>query len=90
MVPTRSSNCSAVIVPTGVGMKLDEPALAYMEGLWKNRGRPMPENNRKQAMLPESADVLTAEHQRVFLPNPLAGCPMADMAEMADGLAAWE
>ena len=38
----------------------------------------------------ESADILTALHQRVFLPNPLAGCPMADMAEMADVLAAWE
>ena len=50
----------------GVGMKLDEPALAYMEGLWKSRGRPMPENNRKQAMLPEPADVLT---------NPIGTAP---------------
>ncbi|HWR83085.1 MAG TPA: quinolinate synthase NadA [Candidatus Deferrimicrobium sp.] len=38
----------------------------------------------------ESADILTADHQTVFLPNPLAGCPMADMAEMADVLEAWE
>lgn len=38
----------------------------------------------------ESADILTAPHQKVYLPNPLAGCPMADMAEMADVLAAWE
>ncbi|MCP4684930.1 MAG: quinolinate synthase NadA [bacterium] len=38
----------------------------------------------------ESAEILTAEHQNVFLPNPLAGCPMADMAEMADVLEAWE
>jgi quinolinate synthase len=38
----------------------------------------------------ESADVLTADHQMVYLPNPLAGCPMADMAEMADVLEAWE
>lgn len=38
----------------------------------------------------ESADILTPDHQRVFLPNPLAGCPMADMAEMADVLQAWE
>jgi len=38
----------------------------------------------------ESADILTADHQMVFLPNPLAGCPMADMAEMADVLEAWE
>lgn len=38
----------------------------------------------------ESADILTADHQSVYLPNPLAGCPMADMAEMADVLAAWD
>ena len=37
----------------------------------------------------ESADILTAEHQNVYLPNPLAGCPMADMAEMADVMEAW-
>ncbi|MFQ5499044.1 MAG: quinolinate synthase NadA, partial [Candidatus Zixiibacteriota bacterium] len=38
----------------------------------------------------ESADILTSVDQMVFLPNPLAGCPMADMAEMADVLEAWE
>ncbi len=38
----------------------------------------------------ESADVLTEDHQTVYLPNPLAGCPMADMAEMTDVMAAWE
>jgi len=38
----------------------------------------------------ESADILTAAHQNVYMPNPLAGCPMADMAEMADVLEAWE
>ncbi|MFH1374593.1 MAG: quinolinate synthase NadA [bacterium] len=38
----------------------------------------------------ESADILTSERQQVFLPNPLAGCPMADMAEMADVMEAWE
>ena len=38
----------------------------------------------------ESADILTDPRQRVYLPNPLAGCPMADMAEMADVLQAWE
>ena len=38
----------------------------------------------------ESADILTASHQLVYLANPLAGCPMADMAEMADVLEAWE
>jgi len=38
----------------------------------------------------ESADILTDESKNVYLPNPLAGCPMADMAEMADVMAAWE
>jgi nicotinamide-nucleotide amidase len=42
----------------GVGLKLDEPALRYMESLWSARGRTMPENNRKQALIPETADVL--------------------------------
>ncbi len=38
----------------------------------------------------EAADILTGDHQTVFLANPLAGCPMADMAEMADVMEAWE
>jgi len=38
----------------------------------------------------ESADILTSDKQTVFLPNPLAGCPMADMAEIADVMAAWK
>jgi quinolinate synthase len=38
----------------------------------------------------ESADILTDDRQKVYLPNPLAGCPMADMAEMADVLASWD
>jgi len=38
----------------------------------------------------EAADIVTGDHQTVFLPNPLAGCPMADMAEMADVMEAWE
>lgn len=50
----------------GAELKLDEAALAYMEGLWKVRGRPMPENNRKQAMIPEPAEVL---------PNPIGTAP---------------
>lgn len=37
----------------------------------------------------ESADILT-DNKQVYLPNPLAGCPMADMAEMADVMEAWE
>jgi nicotinamide-nucleotide amidase len=50
----------------GVGLKLDEAALAYMEGLWARRGRTMPENNRRQALLPEPAEVL---------PNPIGTAP---------------
>ncbi len=38
----------------------------------------------------ESADILSADYQQIYLPNPLAGCPMADMAEIDDVLAAWE
>jgi len=37
----------------------------------------------------EAADILTSNRQQVYLANPLAGCPMADMAEMADVLEAW-
>ncbi len=50
----------------GAGLKLDQAALEYMEGLWKIRGRPMPENNRKQAMIPEPAEVLA---------NPIGTAP---------------
>ena len=38
----------------------------------------------------ESADILSADNQRVYLPNPLAGCPMADMADLDYVLAAWQ
>jgi len=37
----------------------------------------------------ESAYILSKDNQNVFLPNPLAGCPMADMADMADVTRAW-
>jgi quinolinate synthase len=38
----------------------------------------------------ESAVVLARPEQKVFLPNPLAGCPMADMAPIDGVLTAWE
>jgi quinolinate synthase len=38
----------------------------------------------------ESADVLTAEHQRVILPDLNAGCSMADMADIDAVEEAWE
>jgi quinolinate synthase len=37
----------------------------------------------------ESAKVLAQPHQRVFLPNMNAGCPMADMAQMNTVTEAW-
>lgn len=39
-------------------LELHEPSLAHMEAFWKARGRPMPDNNRRQAMVPEPASVL--------------------------------
>ena len=38
----------------------------------------------------ESADVLTAEHQQVILPDLNAGCSMADMADEDEVLEIWE
>jgi quinolinate synthase len=38
----------------------------------------------------ESADVLSGPHQRVILPNPAAGCSMADMANIAEVEECWE
>jgi quinolinate synthase len=38
----------------------------------------------------ESADILSAQHQRVVLPNPAAGCSMADMASIAEVDELWE
>jgi len=37
----------------------------------------------------EAAYILAKPHQHVYLPNPLAGCPMADMADIPDVFAAW-
>ncbi|HEX6151361.1 quinolinate synthase NadA [Nocardioides sp.] len=38
----------------------------------------------------ESADILTAEHQQVILPDLAAGCSMADMARLAQVEDAWD
>src|SRR5947209_14119576 len=38
----------------------------------------------------ESADILTAEHQQVMLPDLNAGCSMADMADLDSVEEAWE
>lgn len=42
----------------GVELALNEEWLAKMEGFFTRRGRTMPPNNRKQAMLPSTAEVL--------------------------------
>ena len=46
----------------GVGLVLHEEWLATMENFFTRRGRTMPPNNRKQAMLPEGAE---------FVDNPI-------------------
>ncbi|NRD75974.1 quinolinate synthase NadA [Bacillus sp. BRMEA1] len=38
----------------------------------------------------ETADILTTENQKVFLPDMRAGCSMADMADMPQTECAWE
>src|SRR5438034_8367946 len=38
----------------------------------------------------ESADILSAAHQKVILPNPAAGCSMADMANISEVEECWE
>ena len=38
----------------------------------------------------ESADILSGPHQTVILPNPAAGCSMADMASIAEVEECWE
>jgi quinolinate synthase len=38
----------------------------------------------------ESADILSGPHQKVILPNPAAGCSMADMANIAEVEECWE
>jgi quinolinate synthase len=37
----------------------------------------------------ESADILSQPHQKVILPNPAAGCSMADMANIAEVEECW-
>jgi quinolinate synthase len=38
----------------------------------------------------ESADILSGPHQQVILPNPAAGCSMADMANIAEVEECWD
>lgn len=38
----------------------------------------------------ETAEILTDAHQQVFMPDMMAGCPMADMANEAQAQVAWD
>jgi quinolinate synthase len=38
----------------------------------------------------EAAEILSSDEQTVYLPNPLAGCPMADMAAITNVMYAWD
>lgn len=38
----------------------------------------------------EIAKILASSHQRVFLPNTLAGCPLAEMADLSEIQIAWK
>ena len=38
----------------------------------------------------ETADILSEDYQRVFLPAPTSGCPMADMADRESAEKAWK
>ncbi len=65
--PTVDDLTTEIAAKTGgCGLKLDQPALDRMQLLWQARGRPMPENNRKQAMIPDASEVL---------PNPVGTAP---------------
>jgi nicotinamide-nucleotide amidase len=65
----------AVCLALGLGVELYEPALRRMESMFAAMGRPMPENNRKQAELPTGS---------VPLDNPNGTAP-GFIAFAADG-----
>jgi nicotinamide-nucleotide amidase len=51
-----TSEC--VAVASGVDLRFDEDAYRRMKSMFEGRGIPMPENNRRQAMLPASSRTL--------------------------------
>ncbi len=51
----------------GVGLRFDEPSFARMTAMFSSRGIPMPESNRRQAMLPASST--TIENQMGTAPG---------------------
>lgn len=65
--PTADDLTTPVVARlAGRPLRLDEPSLAAIEERFRGRGLPMPENNRKQALLPEGSTVV---------PNPLGTAP---------------
>ncbi|HEX2191107.1 MAG TPA: competence/damage-inducible protein A [Longimicrobiaceae bacterium] len=65
--PTADDLTTAVVARlAGRPLRLDAPSLALIEERFRGRGIPMPENNRKQALLPEGSTVV---------PNPLGTAP---------------
>src|SRR3569832_2087799 len=54
---------AAVAALFGRGMHLDEAHLQWMEERWRKRfNRPLPEGNRRQAMIPDGAEKLVNRH----------------------------
>lgn len=47
---------------TGCELAVDAPALEAVRAWWRERGRPMPESNARQAFLPRGATVLPNAH----------------------------
>jgi nicotinamide-nucleotide amidase len=65
--PTADDLTTALVAQVaGTGLTLNQEELARIEARFRERGRPMPLSNRKQAMLPEGAEVI---------PNPLGTAP---------------
>jgi nicotinamide-nucleotide amidase len=67
----------AIAEAIGVELVLDEPSLEHIESIFRKYGRPMPERNKRQAMLPAGARTI---------PNPEGTAPGVDAVfPRADG-----
>lgn len=61
----------ALALATGCPLALDPETLEHIRGLFARRGRPMPEQNRRQALFPQGSKVL---------PNPHGTAPGIELA----------